>query len=154
MQGQDGYSQAASSLIKWKPPMGLTFTHPALPMIVDTQWSLCWWLFPLVIKVGTNSCNHHWLHAGICTKMGEDTICHRWSSKSCQLFLVYGITWTFNDHGGCKMQEQPAPYEPNIELTAGDDMMQSYTIQWMPMTKGICTLGIWLAPNGNDNDKF
>ena len=33
-------------------------------------------------------------------------------------------------------------------------MTQYYTIQHMPTTKGICTLGICLALNGNDNDKF
>ena len=54
----------------------------------------------------------------------------------------YGITWIFNDNGGCKMQEQPAPDEPDIKLTAGDDMTQYYTIQQMPTTKGICTLSV------------
>ena len=66
----------------------------------------------------------------------------------------YRITWTFNDNGGCKMQEQPAPDEPDIQLTAGNDMTKYYTIQWTSTTKGIHTLGIQLAPNGNDNDEF
>ena len=65
-----------------------------------------------------------------------------------------GITWFFNDNGSCKIQDQPPPDKTDIKLTAGNDMTQYYTIQCMPTTKGIRTLGVRLAPDGNDNDEF
>ena len=53
------------------------------------------------------------------------------------------------------MTDQPNMTDPTIQLTAGSDMDTSHTIQQMAMSKGICTLGVQLAPDGNDdNDEF
>ena len=48
----------------------------------------------------------------------------------------YGIGWTFNANGGCKMNAMP-PDDMEIKLTAGDDLTTYHTIQWIPTTKGI-----------------
>ena len=42
----------------------------------------------------------------------------------------------------------------DIKLTAGDDLSMFHTIQRVPTTKGIRTLGVQLAPDGNDKDEF
>ena len=66
----------------------------------------------------------------------------------------YGIKWTFNDAGNRKMTNQPNTTESIIQLTAGNDMETYHTIQQMAMSKGIWTLGVQFAPDGNDNDEF
>ena len=48
----------------------------------------------------------------------------------------YGINWTFNANGGCKMNEMP-PDAFEIKLTAGDDLTTYHTIQQIPTMKGI-----------------
>ena len=53
----------------------------------------------------------------------------------------YGIDWKFNANGGCKMNEMPLD-EFDIKLTAGNDLSTYHTIQRIPTTKGIQTLGI------------
>ena len=66
----------------------------------------------------------------------------------------YGINWMFNANGGCTMNEMTVPDDPEIKLMAGDDLTTYHTIQRIPTTKGIHSLGVWLAPNGNDNDEL
>ena len=61
----------------------------------------------------------------------------------------YGIGWTFNADGGCKMNAMPAD-DMEIKLMAGDDLTTYHTIQQIPTTKGIRTLSVWLAPDGNE----
>ena len=51
------------------------------------------------------------------------------------------------------MNEMP-PDELEIKLTAGDDLTTYHTIQQIPTAKGIQTLGICLAPDGNDKDEL
>jgi hypothetical protein len=46
------------------------------------------------------------------------------------------------------------PNDPDIQLTSGADFKTSHNIQRIEITKGMRTLGVRLAPNGNDNDEF
>jgi hypothetical protein len=46
------------------------------------------------------------------------------------------------------------PDDPEIQLTSGADLNTYHNIQGIKITKGIQTLGVRLAPNGNDNDEF
>ena len=48
----------------------------------------------------------------------------------------YGINWTFNANGGCKMNAMP-PDEFDIKLMASNDLTMYHTIQWIPTMKGI-----------------
>ena len=66
----------------------------------------------------------------------------------------YGIGWTFNANGGCKMNDMPVPDDLDIKLMARDDLTTYHTIQWIPTTKGIWTLSVWLAPDSNDNNEL
>ena len=51
------------------------------------------------------------------------------------------------------MNEMPTD-DYGIKLTAGDDLSTFHTIQWIPNMRGIRTLGVRLAPDGNDKDEF
>ena len=66
----------------------------------------------------------------------------------------YGITWHFSVNGKCTMQDLLDPEDPTIQLTAGNDTTQKYMIQHMKTSTGTCTLGVWLAPDGNDKDEY
>ena len=66
----------------------------------------------------------------------------------------YRIKWIFNKNGGCKMDTNTTHDNPAITLTAGGDLNTCYTIQQMATHRGIQTLGIHLAPDGNDCDEY
>ena len=66
----------------------------------------------------------------------------------------YGIVWNFNKNSGCKMVNDPTPDDPDITLTAGGDLNTHNIIQQMATQKGIRTLGIQLAPDGNDCNEY
>ena len=66
----------------------------------------------------------------------------------------YGITWNFSKNGRCTMQNIPAPDDPTIQLTAGNDINQHHMIQRINTSQGTRTLGVRLAPDGNDKDEY
>jgi hypothetical protein len=65
----------------------------------------------------------------------------------------YGIQWTFTDAGIPRMTKSNAD-DPDIQLTSGSDFQTSHTIMRIKVTKGMRTLGVRLAPNGNENEEY
>jgi hypothetical protein len=65
----------------------------------------------------------------------------------------YGIQWTFTDAGIPRMQKSKAD-DPVIHLTSGADFQTSHTITRIEVTKGMQTLGVRLAPDGNENKEY
>ena len=43
---------------------------------------------------------------------------------------------------------------PSIDVTPGDDPSRTQSIKRVEVTKGMRTLGVRLAPDGNDFDEF
>jgi hypothetical protein len=44
--------------------------------------------------------------------------------------------------------------DPDIQLTSGSDFQMSHTITRIKVTKGMRTLGVCLAPDGNENEEY
>ena len=65
----------------------------------------------------------------------------------------YGIQWTFTDAGIPRMTKSTAD-DPNIQLTSGSDFQTYHTITRIEATKGMRTLGVRLAPDGNENEEY
>ena len=49
-----------------------------------------------------------------------------------------------------KIQEE----DQDITISPSDDPSQSQTVKRVEVTKGMRTLGVRLAPNGNDHDEY
>ena len=49
-----------------------------------------------------------------------------------------------------KIQED----DPEINISPSDDMTTSQVVKRVEVTKGMRTLGVRLAPDGNDHDEF
>jgi hypothetical protein len=65
----------------------------------------------------------------------------------------YGIEWTFTAAGEAQMT--PTTMNgPNITLTAGAIPNQPALLQRISTTECQCTLGVCLAPDGNDNAEY
>ena len=64
----------------------------------------------------------------------------------------YGIEWTFTPAGEPKMVKTTDG--PQITLTSGNDTDNPKIIQRISTTKGQRTLGVRLAPDGNDFDEY
>ena len=64
----------------------------------------------------------------------------------------YGIAWYYTHTGEPKMHKIKDT-DPIIQLTSGSDPVPQ-TITRIEVTKGKCTLGVRLAPDGNDFDEF
>ena len=86
-------------------------------------------------------------------KIGPNALSSGSRDSICQ-WTHHGITWKFSYKEGCKMQELPGQWDPDIQLTAHSDLDIKYKIQCIATSKGIHTLGICLAPNSNDHDEF
>ena len=69
-------------------------------------------------------------------------------------YFWYGITWHFSVNGKCTIQDLPNSDEPSIQLTAGNDVTQKYTIQCMRASTGTCTFRVCLALDGNKKDEY
>ena len=52
------------------------------------------------------------------------------------------------------LKKKISPDGPTIELTSGTDMETKEKIKRIEVTKGMRTLGVRLAPDGNDFDEF
>jgi hypothetical protein len=65
----------------------------------------------------------------------------------------YGVNWAFTAAGAPKMQKIQEDDLP-ISLTSGADHVTTHDISRIEVTKGMCTLGIRLAPDGNENKEF
>lgn len=65
----------------------------------------------------------------------------------------YGVQWHFTDSGVPKMMRIKDD-DPGIELTCGSNLQIKHSIKRIETTKGMRTLGVRLAPNGNDQDEF
>jgi hypothetical protein len=65
----------------------------------------------------------------------------------------YGVEWTFTSTGAPQMISSTTD-GPQISLSSGSSLDNPETIQRISTSTGQCTLGIHLAPNGNDNDKY
>jgi hypothetical protein len=65
----------------------------------------------------------------------------------------YGIEWTFNKAGAPKMVKDTTN-GPTIQLTSGSAPDRPERIQRISTNKGQCTLGVRLAPDGNDKDEY
>jgi hypothetical protein len=65
----------------------------------------------------------------------------------------YGVQWSFTAAGVPRM-EKIKDNDPAIALSSGADFNKMYNIQHIETTKGMRTLGVHLAPDGNDLDEF
>jgi hypothetical protein len=65
----------------------------------------------------------------------------------------YGIEWTFNKAGAPKMVKDTTN-GPTIQLTSGSAPDRPERIQRISTNKGQRTLGVRLAPDGNDKDEY
>jgi hypothetical protein len=65
----------------------------------------------------------------------------------------YGVQWSFTP-SGVPYMEKIKDADPDIALSSGADFDTTYNIQRIETTKGMRTLGVRLAPNGNDLDEF
>jgi hypothetical protein len=65
----------------------------------------------------------------------------------------YGIQWTFTDAGVPRMQKSKED-DPEIHLTSGSDLQQLHKIKLIEVTKGMRTLGVRLAPDGNEHEEY
>ena len=66
----------------------------------------------------------------------------------------YGIQWTFTPTGHSKMMNEPGEDDPDILLTAGNDTNNATPIERVNTSIGKRTLGVRLAPDGNDRDEL
>jgi hypothetical protein len=84
---------------------------------------------------------------------------HATTGGALNLLLVlkcfwYVIQWYYTSTTGiprmCKIQAD----DPTIDVSPGDDPLRTQSIKHVEVTKGMRTLGICLAPDGNDFDEF
>jgi hypothetical protein len=64
----------------------------------------------------------------------------------------YGIQWTFTDAGVPHMQKSKEE-DPEIHLTFACNLQQLHKIKQIKVTKGMRTLGVRLAPDGNEQEE-
>ena len=65
----------------------------------------------------------------------------------------YGIHWSYTPTGIARMCKIHAD-DPSIDVSHGADPAQTQSIKRVEVTKGMRTLGVRLAPDGNDFDEF
>jgi hypothetical protein len=65
----------------------------------------------------------------------------------------YGMQWSFTP-SGVPYMEKIKEADPDIALSSGADFDTTYNIQRIETTKGMRTLGVPLAPDGNDLNEF
>jgi hypothetical protein len=66
----------------------------------------------------------------------------------------YGIQWYYSDTGIPRMRKIQDDDPTIIDISPGDNPTCTQSIKRVEVTKGMRTLGICLAPDGNDHDEF